>query len=480
MTNPKRNLRGLTDLGKAVDERIAAKSKQLDLRHDTGKPLPAPLSGGGFGGGSGGGSEPTLPEQFVETLKVQGESEALSGELVMTGTGDLSLVQSAQSPHFAFSSPSYSAADGVARDGNEFSCDATLVRTSGDQTVSGTKSFSDFPLTPSTAPAADYEVTNKKYVDDSIPAALWQRDSQQESLSPAESGDRVVVAADDAQGAVKGLSAGGGPGLVGESSSGYGVKADSAANKALHADGCLDLDELSVAELNTLGSASAGDQRWYAKEDGRAYSRTSDGAVHDLTVQHKQVLSAAAGADGGSQTNLVQDTAAYPPTASAASVSTQVNVGFNFSNAKLASTYFRLSWTSTQQAGEVDSGAQVAIGAPLRKYGDGADRAGNCRIVVKARLRINSGARFKDIKLLLNDVDSSDAVRNSISVDRLSTLSASAGSWVEVTLASAGTDISAWEKHLRVGVVARGTDVAANVGLTELDVEWIAVEQWCK
>lgn len=34
------------------------------------------------------------------------------------------------------------------------------------QTIAGIKSFSSFPVTPSSAPTADYEVANKKYVDD--------------------------------------------------------------------------------------------------------------------------------------------------------------------------------------------------------------------------------------------------------------------------------------------------------------------------
>jgi hypothetical protein len=43
-----------------------------------------------------------------------------------------------------------------------------LVLISGDQTVAGTKTFSAFPLTPSSAPTADYQVANKKFVDDQL------------------------------------------------------------------------------------------------------------------------------------------------------------------------------------------------------------------------------------------------------------------------------------------------------------------------
>lgn len=40
------------------------------------------------------------------------------------------------------------------------------VKLTTDQTVAGVKSFSSFPVTPSEAPTTDYQVANKKYVDD--------------------------------------------------------------------------------------------------------------------------------------------------------------------------------------------------------------------------------------------------------------------------------------------------------------------------
>ena len=46
--------------------------------------------------------------------------------------------------------------------------ESTAVLTSGSQTVAGTKTFSSFPVTPSSNPTSDYQVANKKYVDDEI------------------------------------------------------------------------------------------------------------------------------------------------------------------------------------------------------------------------------------------------------------------------------------------------------------------------
>lgn len=45
------------------------------------------------------------------------------------------------------------------------------VDTTGNETIAGEKTFSTFPITPSAAPDADYEVANKKYVDDEVDGA---------------------------------------------------------------------------------------------------------------------------------------------------------------------------------------------------------------------------------------------------------------------------------------------------------------------
>ena len=40
------------------------------------------------------------------------------------------------------------------------------VKTFGTQRIGGVKLFDQFPITPPTAPAKDYQAANKKYVDD--------------------------------------------------------------------------------------------------------------------------------------------------------------------------------------------------------------------------------------------------------------------------------------------------------------------------
>ncbi len=49
---------------------------------------------------------------------------------------------------------------------NGKSADNAVVHNSGDETIAGIKTFSSFPITPSSAPSSDYQVANKKFVID--------------------------------------------------------------------------------------------------------------------------------------------------------------------------------------------------------------------------------------------------------------------------------------------------------------------------
>ena len=67
--------------------------------------------------------------------------------------------------------------------------------TTGNQTLAGIKTFSSFPITPSSAPTTDYQTANKKYVDDSISVEnLFDRTGT--ILSPHTAGDSIRDVAD--------------------------------------------------------------------------------------------------------------------------------------------------------------------------------------------------------------------------------------------------------------------------------------------
>lgn len=56
--------------------------------------------------------------------------------------------------------------------------DADVVKLTGNQTVAGIKTFSSFPVTPSSNPTTDYQIANKKYVDDKIAGAVLEWDTE--------------------------------------------------------------------------------------------------------------------------------------------------------------------------------------------------------------------------------------------------------------------------------------------------------------
>lgn len=56
--------------------------------------------------------------------------------------------------------------------------EGAVAMLTGNQTIAGIKTFSSFMITPSAAPTSDYQVANKKYVDDLIAGAGGYTDEQ--------------------------------------------------------------------------------------------------------------------------------------------------------------------------------------------------------------------------------------------------------------------------------------------------------------
>lgn len=389
MPNPKRNLRGLPDLGRAIDERVESRRDELELRHDTGQATAAPLGGAA---GAGGGGTPALPESYVESLKKSGEATALNGDIELADGGDTTLTQSSTAPHFTVASPSYTASDGVQRAGDAFSCDTTVVRTSGAQGVAGVKTLSD-------------ELRLAKH--------------------------------------------------------------------------------LEQAEIATPSTPGTGWGTTYNKSDGRRYQLDDGGNEHDLTVLHKQCVSGACLANlgslsgGGGGDGMLWDSAAHPAATAATPVNSIPVTSFDFANSELDSHHGHWSWEAEYIAdGSVLLQSRLAVGTAFRKFGDGMGRDGNCRVVIKARLRANATANFDSIKLFLGDADSSGTPQHgTLSAEVLTSMSD--GTWYEATLAASGTDVGAWESALRAGVTAVGKQWdSEDVYPTSIDIEWLALEQW--
>jgi hypothetical protein len=68
---------------------------------------------------------------------------------------------------------------------NLFDLYTTTVKLSGNQAIAGIKTFSSFPLTPSSAPTTNYQTSNKKYVDDSVSGAISTASSDATSKANA-------------------------------------------------------------------------------------------------------------------------------------------------------------------------------------------------------------------------------------------------------------------------------------------------------
>jgi hypothetical protein len=484
--SPRTWLKGLLNIGAAVDARIRASTKRLASSPGSAAPC-VPLSQGGFPGASGQGAAPVVPETWVESLQMVGAASPLSGALVLAGAGETSVTQSPAAPHFTVSSPSLGAADGVSRTDDVFSADATVVRTSGDQTIDGVKRFDDFPLTPATVPDTDNQVANKKYVDDQDTAnQLWQRSDA--VLSPAYSGDAMRL--DQAVSIIKDSPAA--EALVlrvaGENqprfiiqldgSMGWGtgslqdtwLERQAAGVLAMGNGGALRAGRYCETEFCTSDPEVAGTDiaRLFHRADTRAYSIGPGGAVHDLCVAHKQTFPAVGGAQG-EQLLLLEAHAAYPAAAVLpqdynAAGDTAFSWALGGGPATLGASYAKLDWTSSAQGGTVTTGAQVALGAVCQRYGGCAD--------LRARLCVNNPQRFSELYLCLNDLEGHYALTSNL-INLLTS-----DIWHEALLGH--VNLTAWGESLRLTLTAQGTNEADHVGSTQLLVESLSLEQWAK
>jgi len=80
----------------------------------------------------------------------------------------------------------------------QLAADSEVVHDTGNETVAGIKTFSSFPVTPSSAPSANYEVANKKYVDDNIGTPYTDEKAQDAVGSILDDGGDIDFTYDDA------------------------------------------------------------------------------------------------------------------------------------------------------------------------------------------------------------------------------------------------------------------------------------------
>ena len=486
MPDPRSRMKGLPNLGAAIDDRIRETTNRVAIQQSSSAPT-VPISHGGFPGGSGQGEEPIVPEAWVVALREASATEALSGSIVIAGGGETTVNQSPIAPHFTITSPVLTATNGVERTGAKFQADASVVRTDGDQSISGVKSFTEFPRTPEADPNLDYEAANKKYVDDrSVSFQLWQRNAG--VLSTAHSGDAIEL-----KSYLKSIHTAGSDvvvySIIGvENHPRYVIQANgsccwgdgSAFDTVLLrlAPGVLGMEDghaFRAGEFceskQLLSEPSMPNQsysRLYHMDDTRVYSIEPGGAVHDLCVAHKQSFPALAGVDG-QQIVLAYSSSAYPPWAVPApdfvsSGTASFMWAASDGPAQMTDTFAAFEWTSNSQAGGVVAGTQVAIGAACSYYGG--------KVTLRARVRVNEPARFSALYLSLNDTGSNCASSANFAG------SLSADTWYDAVLG--GIDTSSWEGCLRLVLTAQGTDIASNVGITQLLVESLSIEQWAK
>lgn len=159
------SMREQRGLGQAIDARRRERAGELVQADGLGAAGAAPLSSGGsVSGGGGVTTEPALPESFVTGLAGGAGNPALSGELRITGSGAASVTQDEPAGEIDVHAPDYSAGDGLSLVSEEFSVDSSVLRTSGDQSVAGLKTFSTLPQSAD-APTVAADLTTKDYVD---------------------------------------------------------------------------------------------------------------------------------------------------------------------------------------------------------------------------------------------------------------------------------------------------------------------------
>jgi hypothetical protein len=237
------------------------------------------------------------------------------------------------------------------------------VGTTGNETVNGVKTFGSFPVTPSSAPTTNYEVANKKYVDDNAGGAP-------EGTAVKSTGETGAVKflREDGDGTCSWQVPSGAGDVVGPGSSTDNAvtRFDSTTGKLL---------QNSLVTIDDSGSVNIPAGQTY-KINGTALAATNVGAIAST---EKAAASGVASLDGSSK--VVQDpaNATATPTASkiviadgsgkvdgwvtdaAADGSTKGKAAFNANDFNASSGVITLDYANGQKASDTQAGFLTEI-----------------------------------------------------------------------------------------------------------------------
>ena len=351
----RRSMKQTGSLGDAIDARLRQQREGGEVQRDTlGAGAGAPLSSGGTPAGGGGVTDdPALPESFVTGLAGGAGNPLQAGDLRLTGSGALEITQDTEAGEIGLHSPAYSAGDGLELAAEEFSVDSSVVRTTGNQSISGIKQFASLPRSPAT-PALDEELATKEYVDERT---------------------RVV---------------------------------------------------------------------------------------------HRQVFPAAGSRDsvgGNNEINLPWDVSAYPSGATVATLSLNVITDFSFDNSIGACSINRIAmqftWTSSESSNIVVNGLQLALSTCIPILGSAAN--------LQARVRVENKERLDSLILSMNEEGGSNLNQSSNLLDQTTNN-------VWTTINADDLDTSLIESVAFLTLTIQGTSDYTNVGTTNVQVAWLAVD----
>lgn len=465
MTNPKRKLRGQVDLGRTIDERIAARNAELDLRHGTGAPPAVPLSGGGAVGGGTGGDDPAYPESYVQSLRLDDGGTARSGALVLEDAGLITITDkvAAGGTDRAFEVGGVSVLSVASLPGSPSG--ELIYRRLSDETLWWHDGADWLELGIDTD-TCYWELDGSAITPVSGRALQLVKTGEATLLTARQSGDSVARFAVNSDGALS----------WGDGTAGQDIELRrGAAHRLELADGdWLRLPEwLELAGISASSCATApGGHARLLVDAGRAYLRDDSGNLHDLTVQHEQTFRVGEDLDGHAHVTVPWCFGAAPDAEGLPSVNGGVDPAVlsklshtapaaSGDPALLTMSYGRFGWEPVHLPDPppgLSWQAYVAIGVPVAKCGDYATG--------RVRLRVSSAAHFAGVKLSIMDSDGTNVASQSITPTT---------GWADYVVSAA--DTSGWTGPLRLVLTAEGVCSAA-AAATELDVEYLAVTQW--